>query len=412
MAQPMALIKRKHYLSNQTLHICLVAAASGEATGGLASYLRCLASHLSREYSVSVVARFTRTGTGASDYAAAESPCVLDYGRYQTQIIAPRGAWRPVLRRLISLVTRPPLQPLARWLYRRAYQPSLAAAMPAALDVVHYIGTGWELLGFAALAEARKRGAAFTVWPAVHPHSWGDNLLDVSLYNQADAVFMQSESERAHLIRLGVDPSRLHVCGLAPASPPDGDGAAFRQRHRLGSRPLVLFIGRKNRAKGYHALCEAIALVREAVPDVCLVAIGPDCEPPYPLVPNDALLDLGQADETEKADVLAACDVFCLPSAHEAFGIVYVEAWAYAKPVVGGTAPAVRELISQDINGFCVSQDKDEIGDVLIRLLSDPILCKRLGMAGHELQQKRFTWLIVTETHKRIFHNLLCAAIA
>lgn len=403
MTEPIAVMERERRLLERPLRVCIIAAASGEATGGLASYLRCLADHLSHDCMVSVVARFTQTGIGGSDYAAAEPARVLDHGRYQTHIIAPKAAWRPGLRRLISLVSRPAFQPLARWLYGQAYQPSLTAAMPAAVDVVHYIGTGWEMLGFAALAEARRRGAAFTVLPAVHPGSWGDNALDIELYNQADAVFVQSEFERAHLTRLGVDPARLHLTILAPASEADGDAARFRRRYGLEARPLILFIGRKDRGKGYHVLREAMPRILAAVPDACLVAVGPDSAPPYPPVPDGALLDLGLADEADKADALAACDVFCLPSAHESFGIVYVEAWAYGKPVIGGPAPAVRELISEGVNGYCVTQDKEKIAEALIGLLQNPALCRELGENGLRLQQECYTWNAVTEIHKSTF---------
>ncbi len=392
------------------LQICLIGANGPDTVGGLASYMRGLADGLSRQNDVSVIVRFSRTSGPMGMYAGAEQPRVIDQGGYKTHVIAPRRAWRPALRRLISLVTRPPLQPLARWLYRRAYQPSLAAAMPASINVVHYVGNGWELLGFAALAEARKRGVAFTVLPAVHPGTWGDSSMDVSLYNQADAVVVLSESERTHLIRRGVEPSRLHCCGLAPAALPDGDGAAFRQRHGLGDRPLVLFIGRKDRGKGYHALREAMPNILAVVPNACLVAIGPDREPPYPPVPDGALLDLGRADEVEKADALAACDVFCLPSTQESFGIVYVEAWAYGKPVVGGLALAVRELITDGANGYCVAQDEKAITAILVHLLRDSSLCEMLGAAGNKLQQEHFTWPTVIKVHRSVFQDALSAS--
>lgn len=410
MTETLALAERNTQSSERPLQVCLVAAASGEATGGLASYLRCLADHLSRDCEVSVVARFTQTGTGASDYAAAEPPRALDHGRYRTRIIAPGAAWRPILRRLISLVSRPALQPLAQWLYRRAYQPSLAAAVPATVDVVHYVGTGWELLGFAALAEARRRGAAFTVLPAVHPGSWGDNRLDVSLYNQADAVFVLSQFERTHLARSGVHPSRLHLTGLAPASEASGDAARFRRRHGLADRPIILFIGRKDRSKGYHVLREAMTHILAAVPDACLVTIGPDREPPYPDVPETALLDLGLAAEDDKADALAACDVFCLPSEHESFGIVYIEAWAYGKPVVAGPAPAVAELVTDNQTGFCVPQSPQAVASVVVRLLRDPVLSQRVGAAGQALQRSQYTWEAVTETHRTLFHQATSVA--
>lgn len=390
----------------QSLEICVVSAYSGDATGGLASYVRGLAAPLSRANQVSVVARFTQTRCGASDYAAAETPRTWDNGHYQTRIIAPHLLWHPLLRRLTSLVSRPALQPLARRLYCQAYQPALNTAMPPSVNVVHYVGTGWELLGFAALAEAWKRGAAFTVLPAVHPGTWGDSPLDVSLYNQADAVFTLSEAERGHLMQCGVMPERLHVCGLAPAPAPQGDGATFRRRHQLGDRPLILFVGRQDRGKGYHALREAMPDILAAVPDACLVVIGPDREPPYPPVPETALLDLGTADEAEKANALAACDVFCLPSAHESFGIVYVEAWAYGKPVVGGPAPAVQELIAEGEDGFCVAQDKDAIAGALVRLLRVPALCRRLGDAGRRKQQERYTWPAVLQVHQQVFEDV------
>ena len=381
-------------------------------TGGLASYLRCLANHLSQECVVSVVARFTHMGEAGKSmamYAGAETPRTLDHGRYQTRIIAPSSFWRPVLERLVSFVSRPALQPLAVWLYRRAYQAALTAAMPALVDVVHYVGNGWELLGYAALAEARQRGAAFTIWPAVHPGTWGDSPLDVALYNKAEAVFVQSKSEGVHLARLGVDPSRLHHCGLAPATEANGDAVRFRRKHGLGRRPLILFIGRKDRGKGYHSLREAMPCLLSAVPNACLVAIGPDCEPPYPDVPKGALLDLGRAEEAEKADALAACDVFCLPSEKEAFGIVYVEAWSYGKPAVGGSAPAVGELIADGVNGYCVVQDRGAIAAVLSRLLRDPALSKKLGAEGYRVQQERFTWQSVTENHRLVFRDALAS---
>lgn len=389
------------------LHICLICAHGPEAVGGLSAYLRHLAAGLGQTHCVSVIARFTQTSRPSALYAGFEHPQTRDRGAYQTRTIAPSALWRPALTRLTSLVSRPALQPLAQWLYARAYQPALSAALPADLDIVHYVGTGWELLGFAALAEARKRGAAFTIWPAMHPGTWGDSSLDVALYNRADAVFAQSDFERAHLIARGVAPSRLHRCGLAPAADAGGDGARFRQKHKLSQRPLVLFIGRKDGGKGYHALRAAMGRVLAAVPDALLVAIGSDCEPPYPAMPEAALLDLGQTSEAEKADALAACDVFCLPSAQEAFGLVYVEAWACGKPVVGGPAPAVRELITEGVNGFCVDQDSAPIADALIRLLRNPALRRELGRNGQRLQGERYTWNTVLDTHLSVFQGAM-----
>jgi glycosyltransferase involved in cell wall biosynthesis len=272
--------------------------------------------------------------------------------------------------------------------------------------VVHFVGAGWELLGFAALAEARRAGAAFSVCPAVHPGTWGDSSLDIELYRRADAVFALSEFERDHLARLGVPESRIVVTGLGPAVGAEGSGHRFRSYHGLGTRPIVLFIGRKQKYKGYHCLRQSLEKVLAVHPNVCLVSIGPWGEPPYPYVPKSALLDLESASDQDKADALAACDVFCMPSSGESFGIAYVEAWSYAKPVVAGPAPAARELVSDGINGFCVEQTEMHISSTLIRLLSDPDLCHRLGTNGKTFQQSRFSWEKVAEFHSDVFARM------
>lgn len=391
------------------LRVCIVSGGSPKNVGGLASYMRFLSQHLSQECKVTVVSRFTGDDRSDDMYSGFQEPEIVDNGSYQIHIISSNSLWRPVLRKLRSLVSRPPLQKLALWVYGQAYRRSLSKAIPQQVDVVHFVGVGWELLGFLALAEAKKRKAAFTVLPAVHPGDWGDSPLDISFYNQANAVLVLSESEQGHLVRLGVEPSRLHVSGLAPASEATGDAARFRREHGLGERPLILFVGRKDRGKGYHALREAMPRILAAVPDACLVVIGPDREPPYPDVPKAALLDLGRAEEAVKADALAACDVFCLPSEQESFGIVYVEAWAYGKPIVGGSAPAVRDLVTEGVNGYCVTQDKEQIAGILLRLLRDPALRQELGKNGRQLQQSHYAWDAVTKLHQQIFRQVVSA---
>ena len=394
-------------VSTDVLRVCIVSGGSPKNVGGLASYMRFLSQHLSQECKVTVVSRFTGDDRARDMYSGFQDPEIIDNGSYQIRVISSNPVWRPALRKLCSLVSRPPLQKLALWVYGQAYRKSLSEAIPQQLDAVHFVGVGWELLSFLALAEARKRKAVFTVLPAVHPGGWGDSPLDVSLYNQASAVLVLSESEQRHLIQLGVEPSRLHVSGLAPASEATGDAARFRREHGLGDRPLILFVGRKDRGKGYHVLREAMPRVLAAVPDACLVVIGPDREPPYPDVPKAALLDLGRAEEAVKADALAACDVFCLPSEQESFGIVYVEAWAYGKPIVGGSAPAVRDLISEGVNGYCVAQDEEQIAGILLRLLRDSALRQELGENGRQLQQSHYAWNAVTELHQQVFRQAI-----
>ncbi len=53
----------------------------------------------------------------------------------------------------------------------------------------------------------------------------------------------------------------------------------------------------------------------------------------------------------------AACDVLALPSVGEAFGIVYLEAWAYRKPVIAAAIESAASLIDDGVDGFLVDTE-------------------------------------------------------
>ncbi len=91
------------------------------------------------------------------------------------------------------------------------------------VDAVHYIGTGRTWLGFPLLRRARKMGARFTVLPAVHPHSWGDDQIDIRLYQKADAVFCLSDFEAKHLVSRGLSRAKVQRSGLPPMCHGNGE---------------------------------------------------------------------------------------------------------------------------------------------------------------------------------------------
>ncbi len=401
---------RGSHPENGREHICLIGRCGTEGKGGLATYMQELGSGLRdrRGWKVSTAVRFLGNGPRGCEYALADitlpEAAALPF---PTALVRPKAMYRPLLNRLLTLLARPATRPLALLLFRAAYREAVRAAIPQDATCVHYIGTGWELLGFVAQEEAKRRNISFSCLPAVHPGEWGDSEVDISFYGRCDVVLTLSNSEKEYLASRGVPPERMQVVPLGAASaPPPGDGLAFRARHGIGNRPMILYVGRRQRYKGYHSLAEAMPRILEAVPDAVLTCIGPWGEPPYPEVPEGALLDLGQATDEEKEDALAACDVFCLPSVGESFGIVYVEAWRYGKPVIAGSAPALSELIQDDVNGYCVPQDPGRIAQVASHLLLNASLRERLGQAGRRLQQERYTWEKVIDAFVDVIHSV------
>ena len=391
----------------------LISAISGLATGGTAAYIRSLGKALvDEDIQVNGIARSEKTLANNLRYAVTEANHVLP-GPFPTTIISAARGLRFPSRSLASLFGRPALVKAGATAAANLFaKPIHNAALPNS-DVFHFVGNGWEALGFGALEAARKRNGIVVVTPFVHPETWGDAEIDIELYNRADAVLAASQYEIDHLISRGVRPERLQHIDLAPADFLEGDGKRFREEHHLEERSLILFIARKHEYKGYHTLRRAMNKVCEAIPNACLIAIGPDATegPPPPPVPAGSFIDLGAIPVSaiqQKADALAAADVFCMPSAAEAFGIVYVEAWAYGVPVVGGPAPAACELIQNSGAGFCVTkQDENQVADHLIKILRNRELRNRLGNAGQQLVRDRYNWETVASKHLQIYSDTL-----
>ncbi|MCF7787571.1 MAG: glycosyltransferase family 4 protein [Prosthecobacter sp.] len=292
-----------------------------------------------------------------------------------------------------QLASRGPLMRIADTLSRvMNYHPSWTLAVNTA-DVIHFIGTGWEITGHPLWREAGEAEVPFTVWPSVHPENCKDEAFDLQLYQEAEAVFCQSDHELEHLISRGVAASKLIRCGLPPMCPANGNGTRLRSKLGIGMRPAVLFVGRRDAGKGYPALLEAWPLVLRQCPDAVLLLAGPGDADEAMLanISPENVRDLGCPPEQEKADAYAACDVFCLPSAYESFGIVYVEAWSYGKPVICGTAPASRELVEHGVTGVWADQQPQQLSHSLLRLLMYPDLRHRIGLAGLRHQLVNFT---------------------
>ena len=365
-------------------------------TGGLASYQRQLALTMSELGLPGWFGYLQTTNCGPTHEVT-----------WHKTKLATRLPWKMLRQIFFKLASRPALHGALEVLAGNALSEHSLKSALSGLGQLHFVGTGWDFIGLAAARLARKKGMGFTIWPAVHPGAWGDDQIDVRLYSQADAVFCQSEYERIHLATLGVPESKLVRCGLPPMCRADGDGTRLRSRLMIGNRPAVLFLGRRDAGKGYPALLDAWPLVLQWCPDAVLLLAGPGGADAAKIaqIPAENVRDLGCPSEQEKADAYAACDIFCLPSAHESFGIVYVEAWSYGKPVLCGTAPASRELVENGVTGVWADQQPQQLAAGLLRLLMHPAERNRIGQAGLAHQRQNYTTALTTACHLQVWNQ-------
>ncbi len=158
-----------------------------------------------------------------------------------------------------------------------------------------------------------------------------------------------------------------------------------------GSR-IILSVGRLIAAepgKGFDTVIRALPQVVRQVPNCRYVIIGDgdDRERLERLAEQFAVRDRVVFAGKQTADHLkryyAACDVFAMPSRQEGFGIVFLEAMAFGKPILAGHHGGTTEFVKDGQTGYLVEYDAaDEVAARLIRLLQDDECRRSMGEAG------------------------------
>jgi len=284
-------------------------------------------------------------------------------------------------------------------------------------EIIHNIGR--EYLD-SSLEVAEALGTPIVLTPLAHPGQFhgGDTPSDFARYRRADTITTMTDWEKGWFASEGVDPTRIVTTGMGPNAVRSHDGLAFRAAHGIPPEaPLVLYIGRKERYKGYIHVLDAAELVWRRHPDTRFVFIGipgfySSFFDEFARYADERIVDIERASGPEKSAALDACDVFAMPSLHETFGLGYLEAWLHERPVVGGDIPPLREVIADGVDGFCVRQRAEDVASAIQRLLDDPALRSTMGRAGSAKLREKWDWGLVIDRVEEAYARALAHAHA
>ncbi|MFH1030329.1 MAG: glycosyltransferase family 4 protein [bacterium] len=192
---------------------------------------------------------------------------------------------------------------------------------------------------------------------------------------------------------------------LPPAQAGRKHGRQANQRELNRScQPVLLTVGRLVKRKGHDMVIKALPKVIEKFPNIEYIIAGDGIDRGYiedltKKYDMGAFVKiLGNISDEEKFKLMAECDIFISPSRNisgdvEGFGIVYLEAALYGKPVIAGNSGGAPEAVIDGQTGILVDPENlDEIADTIIKLLTDPDLANKLGVHGRERVLLEFTW--------------------
>jgi phosphatidyl-myo-inositol dimannoside synthase len=216
-----------------------------------------------------------------------------------------------------------------------------------------------------------------------------DFFISISAYTKQQAVNVNKlQEDRIFLLPNALEWRTAHSNSNGPYSLPQG--------------MKLLSVGRLDNTeqrKGFDTVIQSMPLIAEKVPNVQYIVIGngTDLERHKRLAASTGVSNrvhfFGSVDEELLRACYQSCDVFVMPSAQEGFGFVYLEAMQFMKPVVAANSGGAPEVVDNGVTGRLVRyDDREQLAGTLTELLLDSELRRRLGQAGYQRLQYKFTF--------------------
>ena len=302
----------------------------------------------------------------------------------------------------------------------------------ARFDAVHASAFPYAWPIACALRLARKQKIPLLLTPFLHlgdPANPDDRTRRgylarplVWLLRQADVVFVQTLSERAAILDLGIAPDKVVLQGLGvdAAECTGGDRVKVRQQWGVADGEVVVgHLANKSHEKGTLDLLESMRLLWARGQEPHVVLAGPEmpnfraywqrfeAELPQAWLPRVHRLDV--LTDEEKRDFFAGIDLFALPSRSDSFGLVLLEAWCNGVPNIGYRAGGIADLIRHEEDGLLVPcGDVAALADGISSLTGDSERRRRLGASGHARVSQSSQWddklWLVHQTLTRLAH--------
>jgi len=274
-------------------------------------------------------------------------------------------------------------------------------------------------IGVAPAARAINKCSGIPYWIVLHGiEVWGelprakrlalqsaDNLLAASRFTLSTAVSRHSLQA-------------AHASVLPPAYSLAGNGAAradnnMRRPFLDPGRPTVLTVARlasSERYKGHDVMLEAWPLVLRRIPNASYLIVGDGDDRPRlearaaEIGITGSVFFAGTVTGGELDACYEGCQVFAMPArteidSHpprgEGFGIVFLEAMAHGKPVVGPSFGAPAEFIRPGEHGLLVNPVQPaEVAQALVELLREPERAQRMGDAARDWVASQFSYTV------------------
>jgi phosphatidylinositol alpha-1,6-mannosyltransferase len=237
---------------------------------------------------------------------------------------------------------------------------------------------------------------------------------------KAHRVIAISKFTEREVVKLGVEPDRIVVITPGVDVEPfmtEQNVGELRAGMGLEDCKVILTVGRLTKRKGHAQVIKALPSVLKAVPNARYLIVGTDMGEEENLRALAKTLDLedhvlfvGHVSMEDLPKYYHLCDLFVMANYElehsrdtEGFGIVFLEANACGKPVLGGRAGGVEDAVIDGETGLLVdATDTNELSQTLLRLLMDREYSTLLGTNGRRRVVKSSSWDAKAEQARQV----------
>ncbi|HUT21994.1 MAG TPA: glycosyltransferase family 4 protein [Candidatus Bipolaricaulota bacterium] len=225
----------------------------------------------------------------------------------------------------------------------------------------------------------------------------------------ADCVIANSEYTKKALIEIGVREEKINIIYPCPNVECVNVDQALKndisERYNLKNKKILLTVARLVERKGHDKVIQALAGLTQRFPDLVYLIVGKgnNLGNLKALVNRFNLkkyvLFLDRVDNDELKVLYDLADIFIMASRElssgdvEGFGIVYLEANNFKKPVIAGKSGGAVESVIDGVNGLLVDPNNfHDLSRVIVKLLKEKDLAERLGENGYRRNREFFSW--------------------
>jgi glycosyltransferase involved in cell wall biosynthesis len=292
--------------------------------------------------------------------------------------------------------------------------PFIHALLTTDADIIHCHGYGQKRSELAILlARLLNHKVVFSPYLHIYPYKRPlrelyDKTLGRFFFNLSDKVIVSTEYTRQQLLALGVHADKIQVIPhvsrpqvFADDTRREEAGSLIRQAGITGD-PLMLGVGQLIERKGWEYTIRCMPAIIERFPAAKLLIAGPSkpAEPAFRQRLIRLANELGVIDHLQISqdnspeficDAYRAATIVTHPSFVESFGLVLLEAMTAGVPVVAHNGTGIPDIIDDGVTGCVVDvRDTPKYTQALLSLLSDPVLCQRMGAEGRRQAETRF----------------------